>query len=187
MAQGRSVTESTKQRSANRRLSLRLMVVAVAMFGFGYTILPLLYDAVCELTGLGGRPAIALESQLSGVTDTERLVTVQFLGTVNSSLPWDVQPTVTEMRINPGRLYDTTYFARNLSSNGTVGTATPTITPTKAALYFTKTECFCFSQQSFDGGEGREMPVRFVVGAGLPADIHTITLSYTFFNAAARS
>lgn len=181
------MTDSTKQRSANRRLSLRLTVVVVAMFGFGYTILPLLYDAVCELTGLGGRPAVAQESQLSGVVDADRLVTVQFLGTVNSALPWEVRPTVTKMRINPGRIYDATYFARNLSSNGTVGTATPTITPTKAAPYFTKTECFCFSEQKFEGGEGREMPVRFVVGAGLPPEIHTITLSYTFFNAAARS
>jgi len=181
------VTDSPKQRSANRRLSLRLTVVVVAMFGFGYTILPLLYDAVCELTGLGGRPAVAQESQLSGVVDTDRLVTVQFLGTVNSALPWEVRPTVTKMRIHPGRVYDATYFARNLSSNGTVGTATPTITPTKAALYFTKTECFCFSEQKFEGGEGREMPVRFVVGADLPPEIHTITLSYTFFNAAARS
>jgi len=181
------VTDSPKQRSANRRLSLRLTVVVVAMFGFGYTILPLLYDAVCELTGLGGRPAVAQESQLSGVVDTDRLVTVQFLGTVKSALPWEVRPTVTKMRIHPGRVYDATYFARNLSSNGTVGTATPTITPTKAALYFTKTECFCFSEQKFEGGEGREMPVRFVVGAELPPEIHTITLSYTFFNAAARS
>ena len=181
------MTESTKQRSANRRLSLRLMVVVVAMFGFGFTILPLLYDAVCELTGLGGRPAVARESQLRGATDTDRVVTVQFLGTVNSALPWDVRPTVSQMRIHPGRVYDATYFARNLSSNGTVGTATPTITPTKAALYFTKTECFCFTEQKFEGGEGREMPVRFVVGADLPPDIRTITLSYTFFNAAARS
>ncbi len=163
------------------------MVVVVAMFGFGYTILPLLYDAVCELTGLGGKPAVAAESQLSGREDTERLVTVQFLGTVNSSLPWEVRPTVTEMRVNPGRVYEATYFARNLSANGTVGTATPNITPSKAAIYFTKTECFCFSAQQFDGGEGREMPLRFVVGAGLPPDVHTITLSYTFFNAEARS
>ena len=181
------MTGSGKQRSANRRLSLRLAVVVVAMFGFGFTILPLLYDAVCELTGLGGRPAVAQESQLSGVTDPDRLVTIQFLGTVNSSLPWDVRPTVAKMRITPGRVYDATYFATNLSSNNTTGTATPTITPTKAALYFTKTECFCFTEQKFEGGEGREMPVRFVVGAELPPDIHTITLSYTFFNAEARS
>lgn len=181
------MTDTANVRSANRRLSLRLLVVVVAMFGFGYTILPLLYDAVCELTGLGGKPAVAQESQLSGQEDRDRLVTVQFLGTVNSSLPWEVRPTVTQMRINPGRVYETTYFARNLSSNGTVGTATPNITPSKAALYFTKTECFCFTEQQFEGGEGREMPVRFVVGTRLPPNVHTITLSYTFFNAEARS
>ncbi len=181
------MTDTASLRSANRRLSLRLLVAAVAMFGFGYTILPLLYDAICEITGLGGKPAIAQEAQLSARVDTDRLVTVQFLGTVNSSLPWDVRPTVTEMRVNPGRVYEATYVARNLSSNGTVGTATPNITPGKAALYFTKTECFCFSEQKFDGGEGREMPLRFVVGTDLPPDVRTITLSYTFFNAEARS
>jgi len=181
------VNRASPLQSANRRLSLRLLVVVVAMFGFGFAVLPLLYDAVCELTGLGGRPAIAQESQLSGLEDRERLITVQFMGTVNSALPWEVHPTVTQMRINPGRVYEATYFARNLSSNGTVGTATPTITPSQAALYFTKTECFCFTQQQFDGGESREMPVRFVVGTELPPEVHTITLSYTFFNAEARS
>lgn len=181
------MTEPAQRLSANRRLSLRLMVVVVAMFGFGYTILPLLYDAVCELTGLGGKPGVAQESQLSGQEDKDRLVTVQFLGTVNSSLPWEVRPTVTQMRINPGRVYEATYFARNLSGKGTVGTATPNVTPSKAALYFTKTECFCFTQQQFDGGEGREMPIRFVVGTDLPPEVRTITLSYTFFNAEARS
>jgi cytochrome c oxidase assembly protein subunit 11 len=181
------VTDTAGRRSANRRLTLRLVVVAGAMFGFGYTLLPLLYDAVCEITGLGGRPAVAQEAQLSTQVDTGRLITVQFLGTVNSSLPWEVRPTVTEMRVHPGRVYDATYFARNLSSNGTVGTATPNITPGKAALYFTKTECFCFTQQQFDGGEGREMPLRFVVSTELPPDVRTITLSYTFFSAEAQS
>ena len=174
-------------RSANRRLGLRLAVVVVAMFGFGFAILPMLYDVVCEITGIGGKPAVAQEATLDTTVDADRLVTVQFLGTVNSSLPWEVQPTVTEMKIHPGRIYETTYYARNLSSNGTVGTATPTITPGKAALHFTKTECFCFSQQAFAGGEGREMAVRFVVDSGLPPDVRTITLSYTFFNAEARS
>ncbi len=179
--------ESAGVRSANRRLTLRLGVVVVAMFGFGYAILPLLYDVVCEITGLGGKPAVAQEATLAPLVDEDRLVTVQFMGTVNSSLPWDVRPTVNELKIHPGKIYETTYFARNLSVNGTVGTATPNVTPSKAALYFIKTECFCFSQQAFDGGEGREMPVRFVVGAELPPDVHTITLSYTFFNAENRS
>ena len=179
--------DAIRLRSANRRLTLRLGVVVVAMFGFGYAILPLLYDVVCEITGIGGKPAVAQEADLAPAIETDRLITVQFMGTVNSSLPWDVRPTVMEMSVNPGRVYETTYFARNLSANGTVGTASPNVSPGKAALYFTKTECFCFSNQKFDGGEGREMPVRFVVGTGLPADVRTVTLSYTFFNAEARS
>lgn len=179
--------DAANLRSANRHLGLRLGVVVIAMFGFGFLILPLVYDAVCAITGLGGKPAVAEESRLAPAIDTDRLVTVQFTGTVNSSLPWEVRPTVMEMRVNPGRVYETTYFARNLSTNGTVGTATPNVSPSKAALYFTKTECFCFSEQVFDGGEGREMALRFVVGAQLPPDVRTITLSYTFFNAGARS
>ena len=179
--------DTTGLRAANRTLSLRLGVVVVAMFGFGFAILPLLYDVVCEITGIGGKPAVAQEATLAPAVDTQRLVTVQFLGTVNSGLPWEVRPTVIEMRVNPGRVYETTYLARNLSTNGTVGTATPNVSPGKAALYFTKTECFCFSEQTFDGGEAREMPVRFVVGTELPPDVRTITLSYTFFNAEARS
>ena len=178
---------STTLSSANRRLGLRLAVVVVAMFGFGFAILPILYEAVCELTGLGGKPAVAQESTLDASVDSERLVTVQFLGTVNSALPWEVRPSVARMEIHPGRIYETTYFAQNLSSGNTVGTATPTITPGKAALYFTKTECFCFSQQAFEGGEGREMAVRFMVGSDLPPEVRTIVLSYTFFNAEARS
>lgn len=179
--------DAASVRLANRRLTLRLGVVVVAMFGFGYAILPLLYDVVCEITGLGGKPAVAQEATLTPALDAERLVTVQFMGTVNSSLPWDVRPTVTEMKIHPGRVYETTYFAQNLSRNATVGTATPNVSPGKAALYFTKTECFCFSDQAFNGGEGREMPVRFVVAADLPPEVRTITLSYTFFNAESRS
>jgi cytochrome c oxidase assembly protein subunit 11 len=156
------VTDTAKIRSANRRLSVRLLVVALAMFGFGYTILPLFYDTVRDVTGLGGEPAA-------------------------SSLPWEVQPTVTEMRINPGRVYEATYFARNLSSNGTVGIAKPNINPGKAAVYFTSPECFCFSEQKFNGGERRELPLRFVVAAQLPPNVRTITLSYIFFNAETRS
>ena len=181
------MSSAANLRSANRRLTLRLGVVVLAMFGFGFTILPMLYDVVCEITGLGGKPAVAQEARLTPTIDAQRLVTVQFLGTVNSALPWEVRPRVKEMQINPGRIYETTFFAQNLSNNGTVGTATPNINPSKAALYFTTTECLCFSEQKFDGGEGREMPVRFVVGTELPPEVRTITLSYTFFNADARS
>lgn len=170
----------------NRRLALRLAAVVVAMFGFGYALVPL-YEVICDITGFGGRTGVAQESQLDGVVDQERMVTVEFLGTVNSALPWEFRPTVTSMRIHPGEVYETEYLARNLSAATVTGQARPAVNPTAAAIYFSKTECFCFTEQRLEAGEQRAMPVRFVVARELPADIRTITLSYTFFNAEARS
>lgn len=177
---------ASSTRSANRSLALRLAVVVVAMFGFGYALVPL-YGVICDITGFGGRTGVAEESKLDGVVDQERTVTVEFLGTVNSALPWEFRPTVASMRIHPGEVYETEYFARNLSAADITGQARPAVNPNAAALYFSKTECFCFTEQRLAAGEQRMMPVRFVVARELPADIRTITLSYTFFNAETRS
>ena len=73
------------------------------------------------------------------------------------------------------------YFARNDSQNAIVGSAVPSVAPARASGYFTKTECFCFTAQTLQPGESRDMPVRFIVDQDLPADVKTITLSYTFF------
>lgn len=170
-------------RRSNRRLATRLVVVVVAMFGFGYALVPL-YDVFCEITGLGGKTGVAEEARLEGVADTTRLLTVEFLGTVSSDLPWEFRPTTKKMAIHPGRVYETTYYARNLTDRATIGRAVPSVAPGAAGAYFRKTECFCFTEQRFEPGEGREMAVRFVVDRELPADIRTITLSYTFFDAA---
>lgn len=179
-------TPPASTRRGNRRLALRLAVVVVAMFGFGYALVPL-YEVICEITGFGGRTGVAEESSLDGVVAADRTVTVEFLGTVNSALPWEFRPTVASMRIHPGEVYETKYLARNLSAAAVVGQARPAVNPSAAAVYFSKTECFCFTQQRLEGGEQRLMQVRFVVGRELPADIRTITLSYTFFNAEVHS
>lgn len=176
----------TERRRANRRLATRLAVVVLAMFGFGYLLVPL-YAVLCEITGLGGRTGVAQEQSLDGRVDEDRLVTVEFLGDVNSRLPWEFRPTVKKMQVHPGRVYETSYFARNLSKAETVGQARPSVTPAVASIYFAKTECFCFTEQHFAAGEGRKMALRFVVAPELPADISTVTLSYTFFNAGART
>ena len=166
---------------ANGRTAGRLAVVVLAMFGFGYALVPL-YDVLCELTGLGGRTGVVAASALDGVVDTSRTIKVQFLGTVNSRLPWEFRPNVASMEVHPGQVYETTYFARNLSSATTIGQARPSVAPSIASLHFNKTECFCFVEQEFAPGEARSMPVRFVLSRGIPADIATVTLSYTFFN-----
>ena len=166
---------------ANGKTARRLAVVVLAMFGFGYALVPL-YDVLCEITGLGGRTGVVEAGALDGAVDTSRTVKVQFLGTVNSRLPWEFRPGVASMEVHPGQVYETTYFARNLSDTATIGQARPSVAPSVASLHFNKTECFCFVEQEFAPGEARDMPVRFVLSRDLPADIATVTLSYTFFN-----
>ena len=166
---------------ANGRTARRLALVVLAMFGFGYALVPL-YDVLCEITGLGGRTGVVAAGSLDGGVDTSRTVKVQFLGTVNSRLPWEFRPNVASMEVHPGQVYETSYFARNLSETATVGQARPSVAPSVASLHFNKTECFCFVEQEFAPGEARDMPVRFVLSRELPAEIATVTLSYTFFN-----
>jgi cytochrome c oxidase assembly protein subunit 11 len=100
---------------------------------------------------------------------------------VNSKLPWQFEPQQLTMQVRPGEQYEATYFARNTSDRAIVGSAVPSVAPARASGYFSKTECFCFTAQTLAAGEGRAMPVRFIVDPDLPADVGTITLSYTFF------
>ena len=170
------------QRSQKSKILLRrLAFMAVAMFGFGFALVPL-YNVFCDITGLNGKTGRIQVSALEQSIDPSRLVTVEFLTMVNSRLNWEFEPLVQRMQVHPGQLYTAEFFARNLSEQRTVGQAVPSISPGIAGQYFNKTECFCFSQQVFEAGEKRQMPVRFVVDSGLPSDIKTLTLSYTFFN-----
>lgn len=100
---------------------------------------------------------------------------------MNSKLPWAFAPEQLTMQVVPGELNEAMYFARNESDRPIVGSAVPSVAPARASGYFTKTECFCFTAQTLQPGEQREMPVRFIVAPDLPADVKTITLSYTFF------
>ena len=86
-----------------------------------------------------------------------------------------------EMRLHPGKLYEATFIARNLTSRPLVGQAVPSVAPGQVAKYFKKTECFCFELQSFSADESRDMPVVFILDPEFPKHIERITLSYTFF------
>lgn len=167
-------------RADNRRTALMLAAVVVGMFGFGFALVPL-YNVFCAITGLNGKPGVAEAASLDGQVDETRLIRVQFLGSVNSQLPWDVQPADAEMEVHPGAIYATSFRARNRSGQGMIAQAVPSVDPGVASLYLNKTECFCFRQQQFEAGETRDMPVRFVISRDLPADIRTVTVSYTFF------
>jgi len=167
---------------ANRRLVRRLLYVAVAMFGFGFALVPL-YDVFCDITGLNGKTGTVQAGALDNTVDESRWVTVEFLANVNRDLPWEFRPGTTRMRVRPGAINTAYYFARNGSGEEIVGQAIPSVAPGAAALHFKKTECFCFTRQPLGPGEEKEMPLRFVVDRDLPKEISTLTLSYTFFDA----
>lgn len=159
----------------------RLIGVVVAVFILTFSLVPL-YRLACEKVfgiRLDNRPS---QSQLSAApAASARLVTVEFDGAVNSRLPWAFQPQVQRMQVTPGQLYDAQFFARNEGKRAIVGNAVPSVAPARASQYFIKTECFCFTAQTLDPGESRQMPVRFMLDPDLPADVSTVTLSYTFF------
>ena len=170
------------RKANNSPLIKRLLLVVVGMFFFGFALVPL-YSVFCKVTGFNGNKANAgAASVVMAAVDTSRTVTVEFVASVNESMPWEFHPDVTRMRVHPGQYYMTNFYARNRTHNVMVGQAIPSVTPSVAALHFHKTECFCFTQQLFGAGEGREMPLRFVVDRDLPKDIHTLTLAYTFFD-----
>ncbi len=150
------------------------------MFGFGFALVPL-YDVFCELTGLNGKTGVVQASALDGALDDSRLVTVEFTASVNSRLPWEFAPVNFRMKVHPGKVYEASFIAKNLGAVTKVGQAVPSVAPATASRYFDKTECFCFTEQRFESGEERELPLRFVVDTDLPSEIKTVTLTYTFF------
>jgi len=175
--------ETGERATANRRVVRRLLLATVAMFGFGFALVPL-YDVFCDITGINGKTGrIEAEAALSQRVDRERTVTVEFLSSVRSDLAWDFKPAVKRVKVHPGEVTEVHYVARNRTGETVAGQAVPSLAPGLAAKYFNKTECFCFTRQTLGPNEEKLMPLRFVVDPGLPEEIGTVSLSYTFFQA----
>jgi len=178
--------------ATNRRLALQLGAVAIAMFGFGYLLVPM-YALMCEIAGIKGA-GVPLSAEAAAALeltpDLSRTVTVEFVAHLPgagsgsssaSSSGWEFRPTVARMQVHPGEPVATAFYARNGSPVGRVAQAVPSVAPLIATAHFRKTECFCFTQQAFAAGEGREMAVRFVVDPALPREVEVVTLAYTFY------
>ncbi len=175
-----SLTE-TNRKSVGKTAARHALIV-IGMFGFGYLMVPL-YNVICEVAGLNGktgRTEIQAAEQIE--TDTEREITVEFIGIVNGGGGWQFKPNQVSMKVHPGQMYNASYFAKNLSPKAVVGQAVPSVAPSAAAKYFNKTECFCFTRQEFEAGGSRDMPLTFIIDPKLPETIDTVTLSYTFFD-----
>ena len=162
---------------ANRQLLVKLAVVAAAMFAFGYALVPF-YKQICEVAGLNRilQPDAVTNTQV----DRARTVTIEFDANTHD-LPWRFKPLKSSITVHPGELARIDYEVVNTRNQAITGQAVPSYGPQIAGQYFRKMECFCFTQQTLQPGEKRDMPVVFVVDTALPKDVNTITLSYTFF------
>jgi len=173
--------QPAKPASDNRRMLGKLAVIIAMMFGFGYALVPM-YRAICEVTGINvltkvdaDAAAFARNTQV----DTSRTVKIVFDANIHG--PWRFRPVQSSMDVNPGELATIVYEIANQQDREMAGQAIPSYAPMLAGQYFKKLECFCFSQQDLKARETRQFPVVFVVDPKLPKDVHTIPLSYTFF------
>jgi len=165
-----------------RRTLVLLAGLAVGMFGFGFAMVPL-YGLLCKVTGTQSvEQRIAIDGQPRAVSTPgvqDRWVTVKLDTTVHPDLPWTLEPMERKLRVHPGEMHTVKFMAENRSGQEITGQALPSIAPWQATDFFSKLECFCFTQQTLAGNEHREMPLRFLVSPDLPENISSITLSYS--------
>jgi cytochrome c oxidase assembly protein subunit 11 len=172
--------------SADWRMLGKLCVVVIAMFGFGWAMIPI-YSTICKLTGINELTRIdkgAAEFARNTQIDTSRKVTVEF--DANSRGPWRFKAEKTSLDVHPGELVTVVYQVINTENREVSGQAIPSYAPQHSAGYFRKLECFCFQKQILEANQTRSFPVVFVIDPKLPADVATITLSYTFFEYGAK-
>ena len=170
-------------RQENRRLSGRLAIVAVGMFGFAFALVPF-YDQICAAIGIN-QLVEKDEAPRNSQVDLTRTVSIE-LDSNAHNLPWRFQPMVREVKVHPGQRVTVEYEITNVRERPVTGQAVPSYGPQRAGEYFKKLECFCFTQQTLAAGETRRLPVVFMVDPKLPKDVGTIAVSYTFFEVAGR-
>lgn len=180
--QNNSHPDPLKPIQKKNKTTLWLIILVVGMFGFAYASVPL-YRLFCQVTGFGGTPQIAEES--NEIQGNKQLI-IQFDANTDSSIQWDFKPSDKQLSVTTGENNLTFYTARNYSSKATTGMATFNVSPNKAGMYFTKMSCFCFEEQTLEAGESVQMPVSFYIDPKFDEDkdmddVKVITLSYTFF------
>jgi len=171
-------------RQENLKIVGKLCVIALGMFAFGYALVPI-YRHICDALGIN---VLAVsETRIPGAAklpantqvDLSRTITVEFDTNVRG--PWNFKPAVRSLQVHPGELTTVMYEFQNIQNRSMAAQAIPSYAPKQSAAHFNKLECFCFTQYTLAAGEKKEWPVAFVIDPRLPKDVHTITLSYTFF------
>jgi len=156
-----------------------------SMVALAYASVPL-YKLFCQVTGYGGTPKIA-KTIPRAISDKE--IAIRFDANTNPKLPWQFRASQSSITVKLGESALAFYEAKNLSENDVTGTALFNVTPLKAGQYFSKIDCFCFTEQTLTAGQSMDMPVQFFVDPEIhndpdTKDITAITLSYTFYPSA---
>ena len=192
MANSPQIRESATgdDKAAPRRTLSRDAVVAsicgfvvVFMIGASYAAVPF-YDWFCRATGFNGTTQVATSAPAEG--PLARKISVRFDANVGPGLPWKFEPEQNEIEVRIGEVVTVFYTVTNQAARATTGVAASNVAPLTVGAYFQKINCFCFTEQTMDPGEKREMPVVFYVDPALAKDsendgLNTITLSYTFY------
>lgn len=167
--------------SKNKTMVAKLLALVVVMFAFAVVVMPPLYDAFCEITGLNGKTATQ-KAEATNTVVSDRLVTVQFLADTSTDMPWEFKPKVHQLKVHPGEITRVDFYVKNRSALDLVGQAIPSISPGRGSKFFKKTECFCFNEQPLESGHEADMPLVFFIDPDLPSDVNEITLAYKMFN-----
>ncbi len=167
----------------HHRLIVILASLVLGMFAFGFALVPI-YNSLCKSLGINGKTnpeAVAYDATQAKI-DKKREITVEFVATNNSGVPWSFYPKIRKIKVHPGEIAKLSFYAENKTDHQMTVQAIPSVTPGIAAKYLKKTECFCFTQQTLNGHEAMNMPLLFHLDADLPEKVHTVTLSYTLFD-----
>ncbi len=166
----------------NRKSALIVAGIGAGMLGLSFAAVPL-YQIFCQVTGYGGTTQAAAATEMP-VTD--RKIKIRFVANLNQNMPWNFKPSQLTQEIRVGERKIATYSAQNLTNKKITGTAVFNVTPFKVGEYFNKVECFCFTEQTLEPGQSKEMPVDYFVNPAFADDpymddVTEIVLSYTFY------
>lgn len=169
--------------SRNNRTAAMMALFGLVMLGLAFASVPL-YRVFCQVTGYGGTTQRAEVAPGADVADAK--VSVRFDANVNDKLPWKFEPEQESVRVIPGAPTKIFYRAQNMVARPTTGQAVFNVSPAAVGKYFSKIECFCFTEQTLKGGQAVDMPVVFFVDPKVrqdpdTKDVDEITLSYTFY------
>jgi len=182
---------SENQEKKNRKVLGIASFIALAMFGFGFALIPL-YNVFCDAFGINGsfssiedgtyNPSDETQKALANGVDRSRTISMQFLVSDSIGLDLEFRPLTKRLEFNPGQVEEVSYYIKNRSDKTVTIQAIPDITPNLAKKYLAKIECFCFRQQTLKPGEERNMPLRFVVNSAIPDNIEILTITYRFID-----